>query len=242
MDVERLLTKELGNTHHRFNTLDFNPSTTPSFYPSSSIYNGDDSSSSYYNTYAQRRVSILSYEEIVGTELFREYYSIPLFRQFLEQYPTVFRKYIESPLFQQFWTYSQFQQYFRNPVYFYKYIVPQVSKNFLSRFASSQFVILFHFASCLIFVPFWNCLNLPHLIFVSILFLSLFLSRFYFCLNLPHLSIRNCLNLLCLICCLILPLRSKSLPKQKEPIPSTTTPEAATPMKAKTTQSSAAVN
>lgn len=70
--------------------------------------------------------TVYTLEELVSFPLFREYLQIPLFRQFLEQYPEVFRRYVESPLFQQFWTVPQFQQYFRNPVLFYKYIVPQV--------------------------------------------------------------------------------------------------------------------
>jgi hypothetical protein len=80
----------------------------------------------YPTTWGRHQVTLLSLEELVGTELFREYYNIPLFRQFWEQYPVVFHKYVQSVLFQQFWTIPQFQQYFRNPVFFYKYIVPQV--------------------------------------------------------------------------------------------------------------------
>lgn len=76
--------------------------------------------------YGGRFDSILSLEELVSHPLFREYMEIPLFRQFWEQYPTVFRKYVESPLFQKFWMVPEFKMYFRNPVYFYKYIVPQV--------------------------------------------------------------------------------------------------------------------
>jgi hypothetical protein len=82
----------------------------------------DTTDSSYYG----RRVTVLSFEELVQTPLFREYLRIPLFRQFLERYPVVFRHYVESVLFQQFWTVPAFEQYFRNPVLFYKYIVPQV--------------------------------------------------------------------------------------------------------------------
>jgi hypothetical protein len=70
--------------------------------------------------------TILSLEELVQTPLFREYYSIPLFRQFWETYPVAFQKYVKSVLFQQFWTVPAFVQYFKNPVLFYKYIVPQV--------------------------------------------------------------------------------------------------------------------
>jgi hypothetical protein len=70
--------------------------------------------------------NVLSIEELLSTPLFREYLEIPLFRQFLTQHPTVFRRYVESPLFQKFWTVPQFQMYFRNPIFFYKYIVPQV--------------------------------------------------------------------------------------------------------------------
>jgi hypothetical protein len=65
-------------------------------------------------------------EELVHYPLFQEYYRIPLFRQFWEEYPVVFRRYVESPLFQQFWTIPEFQSYFRNPVLFYKYIYPQI--------------------------------------------------------------------------------------------------------------------
>jgi hypothetical protein len=69
---------------------------------------------------------ILSLEEILREPLFHDYLRIPLFRQFWEEYPTVFRRYVESPLFQKFWTVPEFKQYFRNPVLFYKYILPQV--------------------------------------------------------------------------------------------------------------------
>lgn len=73
-----------------------------------------------------QQVNILSLEELVNIPLFREYMQIPTFRQFWEEYPVAMKKYVESPLFQQFWTVPQFQQYFRNPIFFYKYIVPQV--------------------------------------------------------------------------------------------------------------------
>jgi hypothetical protein len=79
-----------------------------------------------FPTWGRQQVNLLSLEEIIATPLFREYYNIPLFRQFWEEYPVVFRRYIQSVLFQQFWTVPAFQQYFRNPAYFYKYIVPQV--------------------------------------------------------------------------------------------------------------------
>jgi hypothetical protein len=87
-------------------------------YPSTFTFGDDD--------VFQRRVTILSFEDLISIPLFREYLEIPLFRQFYEQYPVVFRRYVESPLFQQFWTVPTFQQYFRNPVFFYKYIVPQL--------------------------------------------------------------------------------------------------------------------
>jgi hypothetical protein len=112
-------------THHRFSfpqkslrSVYGDDYTTPSVY-------GDD----YVNTvdsWAQRRVTILSFEELVSTPLFRSYLRIPLFIQYLKQYPVVFRRYLESPLFQQFWTQDEFETYFRNPVLFYKYIVPQI--------------------------------------------------------------------------------------------------------------------
>jgi hypothetical protein len=71
-------------------------------------------------------INRLSLEELVETPLFRVYWNIPLFRQFWEEHPVVFRKYVSSVLFQQFWTVPAFVQYFRNPVLFYKYILPQV--------------------------------------------------------------------------------------------------------------------
>jgi len=71
-------------------------------------------------------------EELVSHPIFREYLEIPLFRQLWEEHPVVFRHYVESPLFQQFWTVPRFQMYFRNPVLFYKYIVPQLQVIFQS--------------------------------------------------------------------------------------------------------------
>jgi hypothetical protein len=73
-----------------------------------------------------REKNILSLEEMLREPIFHDYLRIPLFRQFWEEYPTVFRRYVESPLFQKFWTVPEFKQYFRNPVLFYKYILPQV--------------------------------------------------------------------------------------------------------------------
>jgi hypothetical protein len=78
------------------------------------------------STFFDRRVTVVPLEELVHYPLFQEYYRIPLFRQFWEEYPVVFRRYVESPLFQQFWTIPEFQSYFRNPVLFYKYIYPQI--------------------------------------------------------------------------------------------------------------------
>jgi hypothetical protein len=109
--VEDLLLKEkLGRHVMDYNTKD-------------SVFDMEDMSSVFGG---HRGVSVLSLEELVSHPLFREYLQIPLFRQFWEQYPTIFRHYVESPLFQKFWTVPQFQMYFRNPMYFYKYIVPQV--------------------------------------------------------------------------------------------------------------------
>jgi hypothetical protein len=88
-------------------------------------YNKYNTMDSVYDTEDISSV-VISLEELVSHPLFREYLQIPLFRQFWEQYPTVFRRYVESPLFQRFWMLPQFQMYFRNPVFFYKYIVPQV--------------------------------------------------------------------------------------------------------------------
>jgi hypothetical protein len=132
IDTIRLLSKEkshdlllkdrlLSNTH-RFSPLSRKTLLNSFDYTPSTYTYGDDVESSW----AQRQVTLLDIEELVSHPLFREYLSIPLFRQFWEQYPTVFRRYVESPLFQQFWTVPQFMQYFRNPIFFYKYIVPQV--------------------------------------------------------------------------------------------------------------------
>jgi hypothetical protein len=114
--VEDLLLKEkLGGQQY-----------TDSFYPStinSGVY--DDLTSSIFGGRVQQD-EIIPVEELMTIPLFREYMRIPLFRQFLVQHPVVFRRYVESPLFQKFWTMPQFQMYFRNPVLFYKYIVPQI--------------------------------------------------------------------------------------------------------------------
>jgi hypothetical protein len=96
--------------YNKYNTMD-------------SVYDTEDISSVVGG---YRGVTIMSLEELISHPLFRDFLQIPLFRQFLEQYPTVFRRYVESPLFQRFWMLPQFQMYFRNPVFFYKYIVPQV--------------------------------------------------------------------------------------------------------------------
>jgi hypothetical protein len=69
---------------------------------------------------------LMTFDELVMTPLFREYMQIPLFQQWMERYPTVFQKYVESQLFQKFWTVPSFVQYWKNPVLFYKYIVPQI--------------------------------------------------------------------------------------------------------------------
>ncbi|OXA50182.1 uncharacterized protein LOC110854001 [Folsomia candida] len=118
-----LLNKDnkLWSNTHRFSLPKKTLLSSSYDYPTQSYYGDDD-----VESWTQRRVTILSLEELVSTPLFREYLQIPLFRQFYEQYPTVFRRYVESPLFQQFWTVPQFQMYFRNPIFFYKYIVPQV--------------------------------------------------------------------------------------------------------------------
>jgi len=119
---ERLWSDKLSRVHVPRRSFDFD------FTHSSVFPYGDDSTSTEFdsNTWANRHVTILSLEELMAQPLFREYMRIPLFQQFWEQYPTVFQKYVESPLFQQFWTLPQFQQYFMNPTYFYKYIVPQI--------------------------------------------------------------------------------------------------------------------
>jgi hypothetical protein len=122
-DSDLLLKDRLLTNTHRFslpkkallNDFDY---TVPTTYDDVQTY------SPY--SWTQHRVTILSLEELVSTTLFREYMRIPIFRQFWEQYPTVFQKYVESPLFQQFWQVPEFQQYFRNPIFFYKYIYPQI--------------------------------------------------------------------------------------------------------------------
>jgi hypothetical protein len=112
--VEDLLLKEkLG----RRNVMDINNRD--------SIYDVEDIMSPT-SVFGGRVGGVLSLEELVSQPLFREYLQIPLFRQFYEEHPIVFRRYVESALFQKFWTVPQFQMYFRNPVFFYKYIVPQV--------------------------------------------------------------------------------------------------------------------
>jgi hypothetical protein len=93
----------------------------------SSIFNPvEDISTVFGGRRGVGHVTLLSFEELVSHPLFREYLEIPLFRQFLETRPVVFRRYVESVLFQQFWKVPEFMTYFRNPVFFYKYIVPQL--------------------------------------------------------------------------------------------------------------------
>jgi hypothetical protein len=91
-----------------------------------SIYGDEDIDTDILFGGRGRVGSYLTLEELVSHPLFREYLRLPLFHQFWEEHPTVFRKYVESPLFQRFWTVPTFRMYFRNPVLFYKYIVPQV--------------------------------------------------------------------------------------------------------------------
>lgn len=67
---------------------------------------------------------VYTIEELYQTELFREYLNIPLFRQYI-QYPS-FQRFVSSAYFQKFWTIPTYRTYFRNPVLFYKYIVPLV--------------------------------------------------------------------------------------------------------------------
>lgn len=80
----------------------------------------------YYNTWAHHRVGVLSIDQLYSHPLFQQYLHLPLFRQCLEQYPVVLRRYLESPLFQRFWTVPEYQLYWKNPVLYYKYIVPQI--------------------------------------------------------------------------------------------------------------------
>lgn len=113
--VEDLLLKE------KLGLMDYD-TTTSSMYNYDSVYGMDFNNVFGDSTYNMR----YTIEELVSHPLFREYLRIPLFRKLLEEHPTIFKKYVESPLFQKFWTQPEFQMYFRNPVYFYKYIMPQV--------------------------------------------------------------------------------------------------------------------
>jgi len=84
-----------------------------------------------YNTFDLTKIlgrdtTVLPIDVLVNHPIFREYLRLPLFRKMLVQHPVVFKKYIESPLFQKFWMVPEFEMYFRNPVLFYKYIVPQI--------------------------------------------------------------------------------------------------------------------
>jgi hypothetical protein len=79
-----------------------------------------------YPTWGRQQVTILPLREIVQTSLFQRYMNIPLFRQMWNQHETIMHKYVSSVLFQQFWTVEGFAMYFKNPILFHKYIVPQL--------------------------------------------------------------------------------------------------------------------